>query len=148
MNTKRIFPSIKWAVLVAFAFACVGVQAQRHDDPNLKWNPCPPVFPKGCEVAVLHGDPATGASNVFLRIPAGYKFPRHSHTSPEHVVLVAGTLVVRSDGEQRSTTVRTGAFAYIPGKTNHDAQCTRAGRCVLFIAFESPIDAMLADSAK
>ena len=27
--------------------------SRTHKDPQLKWNPCPPIFPKGCEVTVL-----------------------------------------------------------------------------------------------
>lgn len=27
-------------------------------DAQLKWGPCPPFLPKGCGIAVLHGDPA------------------------------------------------------------------------------------------
>lgn len=49
--------------------------SRRHDDPRLKWAPCPPIFPKGCEVTVLRGDPANGRSDVFLRTPANYRLP-------------------------------------------------------------------------
>ena len=28
------------------------------DDPQLAWGPCPAFLPKGCQIAVLHGDPA------------------------------------------------------------------------------------------
>lgn len=41
------------------------------DDPKLSWGACPDIFPKGCEVTVLSGDPAKGASDVYLRAPAG-----------------------------------------------------------------------------
>src|SRR3712207_2955530 len=64
--------------------------SRTHKDPQLKWNPCPPIFPKGCEVTVLRGDPANGSSDVFLRTPANYRLPPHWHTSPEHMILVAG----------------------------------------------------------
>ena len=33
-------------------------------DAQLKWGPCPPLFPKGCEIAVLRGDPSE--PNVFF----------------------------------------------------------------------------------
>lgn len=39
-------------------------------DAGLGWGPCPPLFPKGCEIAVLHGDPGKPNADVFLRIPA------------------------------------------------------------------------------
>ncbi len=118
--------------------------SRTHDDPQLKWSPCPPVFPKGCEVTVLHGDPANGRSDVFLRSPANYKFPPHWHTSPEHMILVAGELHVTYEG-QKPSILKPGSYAYGPAKAKHDAACANAGPCVLFIAFESPIDAVLVE---
>ena len=68
-------------------------------DAALQWAPCP-VLPAGCEFAVLHGDIAKPGADVFLRVPAGYAFPPHSHTSAEHMVLVSGRLDVRYQGAQ------------------------------------------------
>ena len=120
--------------------------SRAHNDPQLKWNPCPPVFPKGCEVTVLHGDPANGRSDVFLRTPANYTLPAHWHTSPEHMILVSGVLHVTYEG-QKPSILRAGSYAYGPAKARHEARCANAGPCVLFIAFESPIDAVLAEGA-
>jgi len=36
-------------------------------DAQLKWGPCPAFIPQGCEIAVLHGDPAKANADVFLR---------------------------------------------------------------------------------
>ena len=68
--------------------------ALTFDDPQLKWNPCPPLFPKGCEIAVLHGDPAKPNADVFFKVPANYTIPPHWHTSAERMVLVSGELHV------------------------------------------------------
>jgi len=118
----------------------------KHNDPQLKWGPCPPVFPKGCEVNVLQGDPANGRSDVFLRTPANYSLPNHWHTSPEHMILVSGELHVTYEG-QKPSILSAGSYAYGPAKAKHSARCGNAGPCVLFIAFESPIDAVLTDAA-
>ena len=109
-----------------------------HDDPRLKWGPCAPVFPKGCEVAILHGDPAKNHADAFLRVPANYAIPPHSHTSAEHMVLVAGELQLTYKG-QPPATLKPGSYAYGPAKHPHNGHC-RSGPCVLFIAFESPVD--------
>ena len=134
--------------LIVSLFVCAQVRAQqspaitrRHNDRQLKWNPCPPIFPKGCKVTILHRDPATGRSDVFLRLASNVRLPRHWHTSPEHMILVAGTLRVTYDG-QRPSVLRPGTYAYGPAKASHEARCA-AGPCVLFIAFESPVDAEL-----
>lgn len=132
----------------AVAQEATGEQAtsRTHKDPQLKWSPCPPIFPKGCEVTVLRGDPANGPSDVFLRTPANYRLPRHWHTSPEHMILVSGELHVTYEG-QKPAVLRAGSYAYGPAKAKHEARCAKAGPCVLFIAFESPIDAVLVEGA-
>jgi len=119
--------------------------SRTHKDPELKWGPCPPIFPKGCEVTVLRGDPANGRSDVFLRTPANYRLPPHWHTSPEHMILVSGVLHVTYEG-QKPAILRAGSYAYGPAKANHEARCAQGGPCVLFIAFESPIDAVLVEA--
>ncbi len=118
--------------------------SRTHKDPQLKWGPCPPIFPKGCEVAVLRGDPANGSSDVFLRTPANYRLPAHWHTSAEHMILVSGELHVTYEG-QKPSILRAGSYAYGPAKAKHEARCANRGPCVLFIAFELPIDAVLVE---
>ena len=120
--------------------------SRTHNDPQLKWSPCPPIFPKGCEVSVLRGDPTNGPSDVFLRTPANYRLPLHWHTSPEHIILVSGELHVSYEG-QKPAILRAGSYAYGPAKAKHEARCANRGPCVLFIAFESPIDAVLVEGA-
>ena len=109
-------------------------------DARLEWGPCPPLFPKGCEIAVLHGEPSKPNADVFLKVPANYAIPPHWHTSPERMVLVSGKLQVQYDGHSPSI-LEPGTYAYGPAKAPHKASCTGSGPCVLFIAFESPIDA-------
>ena len=112
--------------------------AKTAADPGLQWGPCAPSFPAGCEVAVLHGDPAKPNADVFLRVPAGYTIPPHSHTSEERMVLVGGTLTVKYQGHPEAT-LQAGSYAYGPAKLPHRGTCA-AGPCTLFIAFEGPVD--------
>lgn len=109
-----------------------------------QWAPCPSIFPAGCQIAVLHGDPAMPNADVFLRVPGGYTIPPHTHTSPERIVLVEGQLTVRYQGA--ATEVLTeGEYAYGPAGLPHVATCTAAKNCTLFIAFEGPVDAIAHD---
>jgi quercetin dioxygenase-like cupin family protein len=110
-------------------------------DSKLKWGPCPEFLPKGCQISVLHGDPAKNNADIFLRVPANSTLPRHWHTSPERMVLVSGELHVTYDG-QKTAVLRPGSYAYGPAKLPHKGECTKAGPCVLFIAFEAPVDAV------
>ena len=116
-------------------------------DADLKWGPCPPFLPKGCGIAVLHGDPAKDNVDVFFKVPAKSTIPLHWHTSAERMVLVAGELHVTYDG-QKTAVLKSGTYAYGPAKRPHKAFCASAVPCVLFIAFESPLDAVPVESAK
>ena len=118
--------------------------ASTFKDAQLKWGPCPPFIPKGCEIAVLHGDPAKANADVFFRVPANFNIPHHWHTSAERMVLVSGELQVTYDG-QEPVTLKPGMYAYGPAKVPHKASCAKGDACVLFIAFESAIDAFPTD---
>ena len=110
-------------------------------DAQLKWGPCPPFLPKGCAIAVLHGDPAKDNVDVFFKVPAKSTIPLHWHTSAERMVLVAGELHVTYDG-QKTAVLRSGTYAYGPAKRPHKGFCASTVPCILFIAFESPLDAV------
>ncbi len=113
--------------------------AKAAADPGLQWGACPPVFPAGCEIAVLHGDPAKPNADIFLRVPAGYAIPAHTHTSEERMVLAAGRLQVKYQGHPE-TTLEPGSYAYGPAGMPHRATCAAGAPCVLFVAFEGPVD--------
>ena len=115
--------------------------AMGSNDSRLEWGPCPAFLPEGCALAVLHGDPSKANVDVFLKVPAGSFIPRHWHTSAEHMVLVSGEMVVTYDG-QAPATLKAGDYAYGPAKRPHQASCSKGEPCVLFIAFEAPLDAV------
>lgn len=97
-------------------------------DTSLKWEPCPPFLPKGCGIAVLHGDPAKDNVDVFLKVPAKSKLPLHWHTSAERMILVAGELRVTYDG-QKTAILKPGTYAYGPAKRPHSGECASKVPC-------------------
>lgn len=133
---------------IVLATAGANVQAAPATKPvtatvtsALQWGPCPPIFPAGCQIAVLNGDPAKPNADVFLRVPGGYTIPPHHHTSPERIVLVEGQLTVGYRGYPAEDLI-SGEYAYGPAGLPHVATCKGAGPCTLFIAFEGPVDAI------
>ena len=112
-------------------------------DADLAWGPCPDVFPAGCQIAVLHGDPAQPNADIFFKVPGRYDIPHHWHSSAERMVLVSGELHVTYDG-QPTVALKPGMYAYGPAKAPHRAQCRSTEPCVLFIAFEGPVDVQTA----
>lgn len=116
-------------------------------DADLKWGPCPDIFPKGCEVTILSGDPSNGPSDVYLRADAGVELKDHWHHSVEHVVLVKGKFSVTFEGG-REASLEQGAYTLIPAGMPHSAKCEGPEQCVIFIGFEKPVDAHLAGTAE
>jgi quercetin dioxygenase-like cupin family protein len=108
---------------------------------DLQWGDCPAIFPSGCKIAVLHGNPAEPGADVFLRVPPGYTIPAHSHTSAERMVLVSGQLDVTYAGHP-TVSLKRGDYAYGPAALPHSAHCNGADACTLFIAFNGAVDAL------
>ncbi|MBC8026747.1 MAG: cupin domain-containing protein [Steroidobacteraceae bacterium] len=114
------------------------------DDATLQWGPCPAFLPQGCQIAVLHGDPGKPNADIFFKVPGKSNLPMHWHSSAERMVLVAGELHVTYEG-QKTAVLKPGSYAYGPAKQRHAGECVSAAPCVLFIAFESPVDAVATD---
>lgn len=120
--------------------------SRTHDDADLEWADCPPWMPEGCGLAVLQGDPAEPNADVFFRLPAGTTAPRHWHSSAERMVLITGELDIGYD-DQEPVVMEPGTYAYGPAELPHDAACVSEEDCVLFIAFEEPVDVVPAETA-
>lgn len=146
MNIARTLIALATAGLAATASAEQPPVSWTARDPGLKWAPCPPFLPKGCQIAVLRGDPARPNVDIFFKVPAKASIPRHWHTSAERMVLVSGELHVTYDGH-KTAVLKAGSYAYGPAKLPHKAECKSAAPCILFIAFESPLDAVPTDNA-
>lgn len=121
--------------------------AMAADDAGLQWGGCPEFLPAGCAIAVLHGDPSKPNVDIFFKVPAKSEIPLHTHTSAERMVLVSGELHVTYQG-QALAELRPGTYAYGPAGRPHGATCVSEVPCILFIAFESPLDAIASGAAR
>jgi len=132
------------SLILVFAFTTLLAEelslAKVANSPTLEWGPCPAFLGKECQIAVLHGDPTKPNSDVFFKVPGDYKIVNHWHTSAERMVLVTGTMDVTYEDE-KTQIMYPGTYAYGPAKKPHRAYCRKGETCVLFIAFEKPIDA-------
>jgi quercetin dioxygenase-like cupin family protein len=114
--------------------------AHHADDSNLNWGPCPGFMPDSCRIAVLHGDPSEPNTDLFFRMAPDTTIPRHWHHSPERMILVSGEMHVDYES-QEPTVLEAGSYAYGPAEKPHTAYCVEGEECMLFIAFEQPVDA-------
>lgn len=148
MMSFRPLSVLLWAaVMFAGTFLAAPALAQDRalawtaDDPQLKWGPCPDFMPEGCEIAVLQGDPAQRNADIFFKVPPNTTVPAHRHTSAERMVLVSGEMRVDYEGHD-PVVLQPGTYAYGPPKMPHEAHCAEGEECILFIAFNEPVDAM------
>lgn len=143
MNKHNIrISAFIWLILSVCSGTVAGEPALviAADDTQLKWGPCPDFIPAGCEIAVLHGDPAVPNVDILFKVPGDFTIPLHRHTSAERMVLLSGELQVTYEGQQTAT-IAAGSYAYGPAERPHAAYCARGDDCILFIAFEAPLDA-------
>lgn len=120
--------------------------AHAASDSGLQWGPCPAFLPKGCGIAVLHGDPSKPKADIYLKLPGKSDIALHTHTSAERMVLVGGELHLTYEG-QKMIVLKPGSYAYGPAKMPHRGRCVSARPCILFIAFEEPVDAIAVEAA-
>jgi mannose-6-phosphate isomerase-like protein (cupin superfamily) len=145
LSWQRAFAACLFCIAANAAPTWAGEPAlsRKATDPELTWGPCPDVFPSGCQIAVLHGDPAQSNADIFFKVPGRYVIPHHWHSSAERMVLVGGELSVTYDG-QATVELKPGMYAYGPARAPHRAECRSEEPCVLFIAFEGPVDVQTA----
>ena len=94
--------------------------------------------PPGPEMAVLRGDGKTPGFEVVVRLPAGYTFPNHSHTSDEHYVWLQGDFIsIAADGT--ATALSGHAYISLPGGVPHALQCGKEP-CVFYLRYSRPFD--------
>lgn len=100
---------------------------------DLKWNDLDPTGAPGVKIAPLWGDPAKGRFGAFLRLPAGFAAPLHTHTHPIKVVVVSGTYIQGPDGSAEFH-LGPGSYLMQPGDNyRHTTSCSSASDCVIFI---------------
>lgn len=110
------------------------------ESQDLKWGSAPAFMPQGTELTILHGDPSKKNADAFFKVQPKATIPTHWHTSAERMILVSGELHVTYEGQEK-TILKAGNYAYGPAKLSHEAYCASEVPCVLFIAFEGPVDA-------
>ena len=90
----------------------------------------------GLHSAVISGDPAKGASVIYLKFDPGTKVGWHWHTGPEIIYGDAGDLAVGMMKSSETSHVTGGSYARMPGHMIHKAECVSKDPCAAYI--ESP----------
>jgi quercetin dioxygenase-like cupin family protein len=120
------------ATLIAACFVGSAPLAQAAEETHViaspatvKWGDAPPSFPKGAQLAVLHGDPGkAGPFALYMKMPAGYKIPAHWHSQDENLVIVSGTFYAGMGDkldEKKAQALKAGSYVFMPAKMHHYA---------------------------
>lgn len=109
---------------------------------QLQWQPCAGL--DGCAMVVVHGNPQTGASQVFWLVQPNVQIPAHWNTTPEHIIGIAGEMVF-IDAKGNKQSVKPGDYLYSPSKQVKAVTCVGKDACVIFDYDELPFDFHPAD---
>jgi beta-alanine degradation protein BauB len=107
---------------------------------DLKWTDLDPNGAPGVKVADLWGDHTKGAFGAFLKLPAGFVTPLHTHTYAMKVVFLSGTYIQAPEGKAE---VRLGPGSYMMqpgGNYRHTTSCDQASECVFFVESSGKFD--------
>ncbi len=116
-------------------------EAMSINAADIKWGEAPPQFPKGAELAVLHGNPmAKGPYAIRLKMPDGYKIAPHWHTQDENLTIVSGTFTLHMGDslDAPGDKLEPGGFHFLPGKAHHAAEAS--GETIVQVHGMGPFD--------
>lgn len=135
---KKAIGTFTWVVAGVAILACVwGAQAQADaakpavmwPAADIKWTDNPAI--KGAKIAVLWGDPKTGAYGALKKMPGGNTLTLHTHTYDQKVIILGGTVVLTMEGGAHKE-MGAGSYAFIPGGAKHTAECKAGADCLYF----------------
>ena len=92
---------------------------------DVQWGDAPASLPPGAKMAVLDGDPGkAGSFTIWLKAPAGYRVPPHTHPTTERVTGISGNgrlgMGEKFD-ETAAKDVTPGTFVVLPAEMAHFA---------------------------
>jgi anti-sigma factor ChrR (cupin superfamily) len=115
---------------------------------QVKWTDLDPKGAPGVKVADLWGDHTKGAFGAYLKLPAGFAAPLHTHTYAMKVVFISGTYIQAPEGKPE---VRLGPGSYMMqpgGNYRHTTSCDKASDCVFFVESNGKFDLRPVEAGK
>src|SRR5215831_2779527 len=89
--------------------------------------------------APAYGDLAHGAHGTFIKMPAGYVSPTHTHTEDYWAVVVSGVMVNKKpDGPD--VVLPVGSYYFQKGGEPHVIKCLSPEGCIFFVSQNGKFD--------
>ena len=145
MRTRFMLPVLASAVLAA-SLSAQSSKSGSSTTPiftpsgDLKWVDLDPKGAPGVKIADLWGDHTKGAYGAYIKLPAGFTTPLHTHSHPMKVIFVSGTYLQTPEGKAQ---VRLGPGSYMmqpAGDYRHVTACDKSVDCVFFVESDGPFD--------
>jgi beta-alanine degradation protein BauB len=84
------------------------------------------------QAAPAYGDLANGPHGTFIKMPAGYVSPAHTHSEDYWAVVISGVLVNKKpDGPD--VPLAAGSYYFQKGGEVHITKCLSSEGCVFFV---------------
>jgi hypothetical protein len=107
---------------------------------DLKWTDLDATGAPGVKIADVWGNHAKGAYGAFIKFPAGFAAPLHTHTNSAKIVVISGTFIQAPEGKPQ---VRLGPGSYLAqpgGNYRHTTGCDQASECLFFVEGSGKFD--------
>jgi len=104
--------------------------------PLMKEGPLPAMAP-------IVGDGTKGAYEGYLKLPAGFESPPHTHTNDYWAVLVQGKMThwaTNGGSEKDAKQLGVGDLTYMPGKVEHISKCFPGQECIMAVMQKGKFD--------
>lgn len=115
---------------------------------DITWKDLDPAGAPGVQIADVWGDHTKGAFRAFLKLPAGFAAPLHTHTHDMRLVFVSGTYIQGPEGKAE---FRLGPGSYLMqpgGNYRHTTSCDKGSDCLFFFESDGPFDLKLVEPGK
>jgi len=150
-STRIVTFAVSLVLTSSVALAQLGAKSSEQVSPkagmpifmpasSLQWTDLNPTGAPGVKIVDVWGDHAKSGYGAFLKFPAGFLSPLHTHTHDIKIVVISGTY---TQAPERKETNRMGAGSYVfqpGGSYKHISGCDKASDCVLFIESTGPFD--------
>jgi quercetin dioxygenase-like cupin family protein len=133
--------AISMAVSPALAENPASSDASVQKYQDLKWEKInPEMGSKSAEIAVLHVNPTTQATEMLIRTPKDTHVPKHWHSANETITVIHGTFIIAHEGDSHRVSLDAGSFAYMPAKMIHEAWTGPDGEAMYFVTVDGAWD--------
>jgi len=91
------------------------------------------------QAAAAYGDSSKGPHGTFLKMPAGFVSPIHSHSGDEWVVVISGVAANGRPGAQ-DIPLPVGSYFFQKSGEAHITKCISPNECILFLSQKAKYD--------